>query len=438
MAHEITQKQQAAFKAAFLQQPQATTIQRAVMNNGINAVSEDPDVKTKLTNTFSLSLPTGKATDQKHSGRCWLFATLNTLRHEVATKLQLLDFEFSENYLSFWDRFEKANAFYEFVLATAKKPADSRVVTWLFDSPNDDGGQWDNAAALIKKYGLVPKSVMPETQASANTTEFSQVMGLRLRKDGIKLRQLVATNASQEDLARVKKHMLTVIYRLCATAFGTPVEKFDFTYRDKKQQFHRESGLTPQQFAAKYLPHSLTDYVTVINSPDKPFNQLYTIPLETNVVGGQAVTMLNVDLKTMKALTLAQLKAGEPVWFGNDVLTQMDRKQGLLASRLYDYDTLFGADFQLSKKARLQYRQAVVSHAMTLSGVDLKAEQPQKWRVENSWGEKVGTKGYFAMADDWFDDYVYQVVIKRDLLPPALRTALKTTPVQLAPWDSMG
>lgn len=438
MAHEITAKQQAAFKAAFLQQPQATTLQRAVMNNGINAVSEDPSVKTKLTDTFSLALPTGKVTDQKHSGRCWLFATLNTLRHEVATKLQLPDFEFSENYLSFWDRFEKANAFYEFVLATAEKPATSRVVTWLFDSPNDDGGQWDNAAALIKKYGLVPKSAMPETKASVNTTEFTQVLGLRLRKDGIKLRQLVADHASQAELAQAKEQMLAVVYRLCAMAFGTPVEKFTFAYRDKQKQFHQEADLTPQQFAAKYLPRSLADYVTVINAPDKPFNQLYTIPLETNVIGGQVVTMLNVDLKTMKKLTLAQLKAGEPVWFGNDVLAQLDRKNGLLASDLYDYDALFGTDLQLSKKARLTYRQAVVSHAMTLTGVDLKAEQPQKWRVENSWGEKVGTKGYFVMADNWFDDYVYQVVIKRDLLSTALRAALKTTPVQLAPWDSMG
>ncbi|MDT3392882.1 MAG: C1 family peptidase, partial [Bacillota bacterium] len=370
----------------------------------------------------------------KHSGRCWLFSTLNTLRHEVAVKYNLKDFEFSQNYLSFWDRFEKANAFYENIIATADQAADSRIVTWLLDSPNGDGGQWDNAAALIKKYGVVPKSVMPETQASENTTEFNQVLNLRLRKDAVKLRQLVAAGA---DVAAAKTEILTVIYRMCAYAFGTPVEHFDFSYRDDANKYHRDTDLTPQSFAAKYLSRDLDDYVTVINSPDKPFNQLYTLPIEDNVVGGQHVTFLNVDLATFKALTIAQLQAGETIWFGNDVLQQMSRPDGLLDSRLFNYDALFATDLQLSKKERLQYRDAVVSHAMTLTGVDLVDGEPTKWKVENSWGEKVGADGYFVMSDQWFDDYVYHVVIKRDLLSPELQQVLQNKPTELAPWDSM-
>lgn len=434
MSQAITPAAQAKFKKTLAAQPQAKVVQRAVMNTGINAASEDITVQTQLDRTFSLELPTGKVSNQKHSGRCWLFSTLNTLRHEVAVKYNLKDFEFSQNYLSFWDRFEKANAFYENIIATADQAADSRIVTWLLDSPNGDGGQWDNAAALIKKYGVVPKSVMPETQASENTTEFNQVLSLRLRKDAVKLRALVAAGA---DVAAAKTEMLTVIYRMCAYAFGTPVEHFDFSYRDDDKKYHRDADLTPQSFAAKYLSRDLDDYVTVINSPDKPFNQLYTLPIEDNVVGGQHVTFLNVDLATFKALTIAQLQAGETIWFGNDVLQQMSRPDGLLDSRLFNYDALFATDLQLSKKERLQYRDAVVSHAMTLTGVDLVDGEPTKWKVENSWGEKVGADGYFVMSDQWFDDYVYHVVIKRDLLSPELQQVLQNKPTELAPWDSM-
>lgn len=434
MSQAITPAAQAKFKKTLAAQPQAKVVQRAVMNTGINAASEDITVQTQLDRTFSLELPTGKVSNQKHSGRCWLFSTLNTLRHEVAVQYNLKDFEFSQNYLSFWDRFEKANAFYENIIATADQAADSRIVTWLLDSPNGDGGQWDNAAALIKKYGVVPQSVMPETQASENTTEFNQVLSLRLRKDAVKLRALVAAGA---DVAAAKTKMLTVIYRMCAYAFGTPVEHFDFSYRDDDKKYHRDADLTPQSFAAKYLSRDLDDYVTVINSPDKPFNQLYTLPIEDNVVGGQHVTFLNVDLATFKALTIAQLQAGETIWFGNDVLQQMSRSKGLLDSHLFNYDQLFATNLELSKKERLQYREAVVSHAMTLTGVDLVDNQPTKWKVENSWGEKVGADGYFVMSDQWFDDYVYHVVIKRNLLSSELQQVLQSKPTELAPWDSM-
>ncbi|MFD0898477.1 C1 family peptidase [Loigolactobacillus binensis] len=434
MSQAITPAAQASFKKAFQAQPQAAVVQRAVMSVGINAASEDSTVQTDLARTFSVELPTGKVANQKHSGRCWLFATLNTLRHEVAVNYNVKDFEFSENYLSFWDRFEKANAFYENIIATAEQAADSRIVTWLLDSPNGDGGQWDNAAALIKKYGLVPKAVMPETKASENTTEFNQVLSLRLRKDAVKLRALVAAGA---DVAAAKTDMLTVIYRMCAYAFGTPVEQFTFSYRDDDKKYHRDADLTPQSFAAKYLGRDLADYVTVINSPDKPFNQLYTLPREDNVVGGQHVTFLNVDLATFKDLTIAQLQAGETIWFGNDVLQQMSRSKGLLASHLFNYDQLFATDLQLSKKERLQYREAVVSHAMTLTGVDLVDDRPTKWQVENSWGEKVGADGYFVMSDQWFDDYVYHVVIDQKLLSAELKQVLQSEPTELTPWDSM-
>ncbi len=374
MSREVTLQDIKNYQAAYHAVPGGAVVKRTVMNNGINAASEDTAVKAKLNRAFSLELDTGAVSNQKKSGRCWLFSTLNTIRHDVAKQINLKDFEFSENYLSFWDRFEKANAFYEHILATANEPADSRIVTWLLEMPDDDGGQWDNAAALIKKYGAVPQSVMPETFNSENTAEFSQVLGLKLRHDAVNLRKLVQNEAAASKITETKQKMLGEVYRMCTYTFGEVPSTFTFTYRDDNKKYHRETNLTPQLFAQKYISRDLGDYVVLINSPDKPFNRLYTLPMEDNVIGGQHVTFLNVDLATFKALTIQQLKAGETIWFGNDVLQQMNRQEGLLDSGLYKRAELFGVDLSLSKADRLTYREAVVSHAMTLTGVDLVAD----------------------------------------------------------------
>ncbi|WP_125982007.1 C1 family peptidase [Loigolactobacillus iwatensis] len=437
MSREVTLQDIKSYQAAYQAVPGGAAVKRTVMNNGINAASEDTAVKAKLNRAFSLELDTGTVSNQKKSGRCWLFSTLNTIRHDVAKQINLKDFEFSENYLSFWDRFEKANAFYEHILATAIEPADSRIVTWLLEMPDDDGGQWDNAAALIKKYGAVPKAVMPETFNSENTAEFSQVLGLKLRHDAVNLRRLVQNEAPASKITQTKQKMLSEVYRMCTYTFGEVPATFTFTYRDDNKKYHRENDLTPQLFAQKYITRDLGDYVVLINSPDKPVNRLYTLPMEDNVIGGQHVTFLNVDLATFKALTIQQLKAGETIWFGNDVLQQMNRQEGLLDSKLYKRAELFGIDLSLSKADRLTYREAVVSHAMTLTGVDLVDDQPTKWKVENSWGDKNGEKGYFVMSDDWFDNFVYHTVINKKFLTPAQQKMLTVTPTELTPWDSM-
>lgn len=437
MTHEITPEAVAQFQKKMAHTPGSAALQRAVMNNGIKATSQDPTAASRLNRTFSVELDTGKVSNQKKSGRCWLFSTLNTLRHDFAKTYKVKDFELSENYLSFWDRFEKANAFYEHIIETADLPADHRLVSWLLAAPDTDGGQFHNAAALVEKYGLVPKDVMPETFNSDNTNDFSEVLNLKLRKDAIVLRKLANSSASDQGVADQKRQFLAEVYRICSYAFGTPPESFDFVYRDDDKKYHRDPALTPQAFAKKYFKRNLADYVVVTNAPNKPYNQIFTLPMENNVIGGPDVAFFNVDLATMKAATLKQLQAGETIWFGNDVLQQMNRQAGLLDSKLYRQAELFGIDLSLSKADRLTYGEGAVSHAMTLTGVDLVDGEPTKWKVENSWGEKNGEQGYFVMSDEWYDDFVYECVIDRKYLEPAQIQALSTQPTVITPWDSL-
>lgn len=437
MKKELSQKMIKQFHNDLDKQPASKVVRNAIMNQGINAVSEDASVKGQLNRTFSLEIETGKVTAQEKSGRCWLFATLNTLRHEFAKEYHVKDFEFSQNYLSFWDRIEKANSFLEMIIETADLPTDDRRVNALLKMPDDDGGQWTNAAALIQKYGLVPKYVMPETQPSNHTSEFTQVLGKRLRKDAMILRQLHQDGATQAELEEKKEDLMSTIYRMCVYCFGEPVETFDFEYRDDDKNYHCDRQLTPIAFRDKYMTRILDDYVVLSNAPDRPFNTLYALPDEDNVRGGRPVEFLNVDLPTFKKALIDQLKAGETTWFGCDVLQQMNRQEGFLDSHLYQHGELFNTDLSFTKADRMHYYEAVCSHAMTFTGVDLIDDEPTRWKVENSWGDKIGDKGYFVMNDAWFDDYVYEVVINKKYLSADLQAVLKTTPKRLELWDAM-
>ena len=417
--------------------PQAHSLKRAIMNQGINAICEDPNIKAKLNRVFSTELDTNNVTAQEKSGRCWLFATLNSLRHDFEKKYHLKDFEFSQNYLSFWDRFEKANSFYEHIIETVEQPTHDRRVQALLQMPDDDGGQWDNAAALIKKYGLVPKYAMPETQPSNHTDEFSALLGKRLRKDAFILRSTYKKNHSLDELYDLKQEMLITIYRLCVYAFGEPVQTFDFEYRDEDKNYHCHKDLTPQRFYQDFVSLSLDDYIVLCNAPDRSFYQTYQLDDETNVQDGQPVQFLNVPLAEMKSLLIKQLNDGYATWFGCDVLQQMNRKEGLLDSNLYCYDEVFQTDLDFTKEDRLRYYEAVCSHAMTFTGVDIKDGTPQKWKVENSWGEKAGDKGYFVMSNSWFDDYVYEVVIRKEYLTDEMKLALNKESIHIDLWDAL-
>lgn len=437
MTKDITTADLEKFHQLFEKQPVQQVIARAVQNNGVAAASENIAAKSQLDRVFSIELPIGKVTNQKKSGRCWLFSTLNTMRHQFAQKYHCKDFELSQNYNAFYDRLEKANQFFERVLATADQSLDERQTADLFAAPDSDGGQWANAAALITKYGVVPQAVMPETYNSSKTDEMNEVLQLKLRKDGLELRKAAAAGKNSAELKQLKLNSLAEIYRILVYAFGEPPRQFDFAYRDDDKKYHTVSQLTPQQFLTKYFTWDFNQYVCLTNAPDHELNQVYGLPSQDYIFNGKKNIFVNTTISALKAAAIAQLQAGETVWFGNDVLKDLDRQQGILAPEFFAKSELFGVDLQLTKADRLQSHEAGVSHAMTLVGVDLVDNQPRKWKVENSWGEKIGDQGYFVMSDQWFDDYVYEVIVKKDYLH-ANEKALLNQPVKnLAPWDSL-
>lgn len=437
MATELTPDALAALRTTHAQDRMAPVLTRAITKNGIEAASFDNQAASRLERTFSVEVPTGKVSNQKHSGRCWEFSLLNTLRHKFATRYHVKDFELSQNYLFFWDKIERANIFYRNVEQTARQPIDDRLVQFLFANPGEDGGQWAMAASLVQKYGVVPASVMPESFNTDNTTAFQASLSRQLRKDGLKLRQLVMDGASEAELQSLEKSMLQTVYRMTAYSFGEPPTSFDLEYRDDEQQYHRTANLTPQQFYQDYFETDLDDYVVVTNSPDKPFNRLYSLPDEDNVIGGKPIEFLNLDMGVLTDVAVQQLQAGETVWFGNGVLRQMDRKTGYLDAHLFETGKLFGTNDHLTKAQRLLTGEGEVSHAMTLTGVDLVADTPTKWKVENSWGEQVGDQGYFVMSQDWFNEYVYEVVVHKHFLAPEFQALLNERAQRLPAWDPL-
>ncbi len=322
MTKSISTAQLKNFKNLLEKRNDHRVLERTVTQNGILASSCDYRAKVNTTPVFSIDLDTGKVADQKRSGRCWMFAALNTLRHDLRNRLNLPDeFELSQNFTFFWDKLEKANYFYENILKTADFPTSDRKVSWLLATPQQDGGQWDMIMGLIEKYGVVPKSAMPETHNSSASSEFNSLLNLKLRKDAVLLRELVQNKATKAQIEAKKEKMLAEVYRMAAYSFGEPPATFDFEYRDQANNYHLDRNLTPKEFFDKYLGWETKDYISVINGPtdDKPFNHMYTVDMLGNVVGGREVRHLNVDMDTFKKLAIKQLEAGESVWFGCDV-----------------------------------------------------------------------------------------------------------------------
>jgi bleomycin hydrolase len=372
-----------------------------------------------------------------------MFAALNTMRHDMQQKFNLPDnFELSQAYQFFWDKFEKSNYFYQNVIKTAKKPTDSRKVSWLMNEPQNDGGQWDMLCALISKYGVMPKAAMPESFNSSNSRGIDEVLNNKLRHDAVILRKMInEDHANEEAIDETRRKMLNENYRMLAYTFGEPVSHFDFEYRTKKDnEFHRDTNLTPQEFFKKYVGWNLDDYISIIQAPtaDKKYHQTYTIDMLGNVVGGREIKHLNLPMDEFKQLAIEQLKNGESVWFGSDVIKYSETKLGIMALNTYDYDKLFDVDLEMTKAEALDYGESMMDHAMVITGVDLVDGKPTKWKVENSWGNKVGHKGYFVMSDDWMDKYCYQVVINKKYLSEDLKRDYAKTPVVLKPWDPMG
>ena len=439
MTKEINKEILADFRENLNHDVSNNVLKNSVAQVGIYNASENPEAKTVLNPSFNVTVDTGKVSDQKHSGRCWLFSALNTLRTEFAVKNNIKDFELSENYLSFWDRLEKSNYFYKNILDTANLPIEDRKVNNIFAYPNGDGGLWQFAANLITKYGVVPNYVMPETTVSNNTTEFDAILGKMLRKNGIELRKMVADKATAEEIDQRISEMLTEVYKLCVYSFGVPPTDFELSLQTDNDKLIEESKITPKDFLKRYFSMDFDNYADLLNAPqaNKEYHKTYEIDTSENMVGGKNQRFLNLPMDRLKELAIEQLKSNTPIWFGNDVLEDSDRKNGYLMDDIYQYDKLFGIDSKMAKGERLDYKQAEISHAMTITGVNIVNGEPNRWKVENSWGESVGEKGYFVMDEKWFENYVYDIVIDKKFLTKEELAEYDQAPEVLPAWDSI-
>ena len=416
-------------------------IENAVSHNGLLTSLEKRNSAAENNPVFSIDLTKDKVSNQKASGRCWMFAALNTFRHKMIAGFQLEEFELSQAHTFFWDKYEKSNWFLEQIIATADQEIGSRKVKFLLDTPQQDGGQWDMVVSLFEKYGVVPKSVYPESVASSNSRELNQYLNKLLRQDAQILRDLIAGGADQAAVQAKKEELLQEIFNYLAMTLGLPPRQFDFAYRDKDDNYQSEKNITPQAFFEKYVGLKLSDYVSVINAPtaDKPYGKSYTVEMLGNVVGAPSVRYINLPMDRFKELAIAQMKAGETVWFGSDVGQVSDRQKGILATNVYDFTASMDINLTQDKAGRLDYSESLMTHAMVLTGVDLDADgKPVKWKVENSWGDKVGQKGYFVASDAWMDEYTYQIVVRKDFLTAEELAAYEAEPQVLAPWDPMG
>lgn len=437
MAHKLTVQELEKFSANFNSNPQNKVVARAAQHNGVLEASYNDRVESNLNRVFSTELKTDNVTNQKHSGRCWEFATLNILRHIFGKKYKAKKFTFSQSYNFFWDKIERANIFYDNILATADQPIDSRTVKAYLDDAGGDGGQFQMAAALVAKYGVIPSYAMPESFNANNTTGFATALGDKMKKDALVLRKL-KQGGKDDEIEKTREKFLNEVYRMTAIAVGEPPKKFDLEYRDDDKKYHLDKDLTPLEFLHKYLGDvDFDDYVVLTNAPDHEYNKLYGLPFEDNVEGSYKIKLLNVPMEYLSSATVSQLKDGEAVWFGNDVLRQMNRKTGYLDTNLYKLNDLFGVNLDMSKADRLRTGGGEVSHAMTFVGVDEDKGNIRQWKVENSWGNKIGSKGFFVMNNDWFNDYVYEVVVHKKYLTDEQKKIAEGPVTNLPAWDSL-
>ena len=438
-ARGLEHQQVQTMERAFIANPAYQRMQNAVTITPVHDLALNRAIVTRMDNTFSHKLDDWSVTSQKNTGRCWMFAGLNLLRVGAMKKMNLKDFQFSQNYLFFWDKIERSNYFLESIINTAHRPDGDRVVDFLLDNPINDGGQWNMFVNLIKKYGVVPQAAMPETESSSNSSMMNRMICFKLREGAKRLRDM-HTNTTPAALQSAKHEILTVIYRICCIHMGTPPASFTWQWRNKENEFKRDSQMTPQQFAQKYITLDVNEYLCIVHDPrpTSPTNRTFTVAFLGNVVGGDPVLYLNVEMSLMKKLTQKALLDEEPVWFGCDVGPHMSRDLGIWDSRLYDYEGIYDTSFQLNKAERLMYHQSSMTHAMLFTGVDVVNNQARRWRVENSWGKDTGKDGFFNMNDSWFDEYVFELAVKKSELPVDLQKAIELKPIILPPWDPMG
>lgn len=429
------------YEKEFLEDKRNIVAMNAATYNGVQKVARDVNALKDEPFAFNVDIKNGEVTNQKQSGRCWMFASMNVLRNIVIKKFNLENFELSQSYTLFWDKLERCNYYMEAVIEKANEPLEDRVMDYLMSDLLSDGGQWDMFVNIVKKYGLVPKYAYPESQTSSATVQLNKYLCKILRKYTTELRDAVQ-NEGVKKARELKEEVLKDVYNVLTSTLGQMPEKFDVVLHDKDGKLIEDKGMDAHSFFDKYIGVEIDQYISLINSPteDKPFNQTYTIKYLGNIIEGKIVKHLNLPIEELKKAAVKQLKDGYPVWFGCDVgrSSVVEDERAMLDTKAVDYEALFNVDLKLSKEDALDYGYSMMTHAMTFTGVQMNGNEPLRFKVENSWGEKFGYKGHFVMTSDWFDQYVYQVVVNKKYLPEKLRKAYEKKPKELSPWDPMG
>lgn len=440
-AQAVSEKDLQEIQSSFKKDASTKAIQNILTNDkSIRDNALNRDLQGKIDHYFKYRVNVKGITNQQSSGRCWMFTSMNVLRPLVMEKYDLNQFDFSHNYLYFWDIFEKSNLFLENIIATADRPMDDREVTEYFKSPVGDGGVWNLYYNAAQKYGVVPKEVMPETAHSNNTSQMTGVINEKLRLGGYTLREKAAQGKKAKDLRAEKNEVLKDVYRILALCLGEPPHEFTWRYKTKKGEIKELAGYTPRQFYKEITPadYSPQNYIMVMNDPTREYYKVYEIQNYKNTIEGINWVYLNLPNEDLKAAALASIKNNEPLYASCDVGKQFNRETGILDPEMFDYESLLGVKLDMDKKARILTRQSGSAHAMTIVGCDTdENDKPVKWEFENSWGDKSGHNGYLTFTDKWFDEYMFRAVLHKRYLNEKASQALKSKPVQLPVWDYM-
>ena len=414
-------------------------LRNAIGNNDIRKLALNQENRKALDTHFSVRVNTKGITNQESSGRCWLFTGLNVMRAKAIAKYDLPAFQFSQVYSFFWDQLEKSNLFLQGVIDTGKSPMSDQTVEWLFKHPLSDGGTFTGVADIVSKYGLVPAEAMPETHSSENTSRMANLISLKLKEFGLQLRDMIAKGVKPAALEKEKAAMLGTVYRMLALNLGVPPTEFDFIRRDGQGNPVETEHHTPMTFLEKYGDSTLlTDYVMLMNDPSREYYKTYEIDYDRHRYDGKNWTYVNLPLDDIKQMAIASLKDSTMMYFSCDVGKQLDSERGLLDVNNYDYESLMGVKFGMNKEERIRTFSSGSSHAMTLVAVDLdEAGAPKKWLVENSWGAASGWQGHLIMTDEWFNEYMFRLVVETKYVPEKVMKLFKQKPVRLPAWDPM-
>lgn len=418
--------------------PADKALRNAMAATSIDKIATNANGRAVTSSEMSHRVRSRGITDQKSSGRCWLFTGLNVLRSQMMARHDLPELKLSQSYNFFYDQLEKSNLFLQSVIETASEPMDNRRVQWLFQNPLSDGGQYTGLSDNIMKYGVVPAEVMEESFSANNTSRLRQLLSLKLREDGLSLRRMAASKAGKKAVAAETERMLGEIYRILALTIGTPPEEFEWTRRDSKGNVVDTRRYTPREFYQQYAGNDLkADYVMLMNDPTRPYHALYEIDLDRHSFDGQNWTYINLPMDEIKKIAIESIKDSTMMYFSCDVGKFFDRDRGLLDLDNYDYESLLGTSFSMDKADRIRTYASASSHAMTLVGVDLGADgSPRRWLVENSWGPGAND-GHLVITDRWMDEYMFRLVVDRKYVPGKVLDVLKQKPVALPAWDPM-